>query len=110
METLDTYRRAVLAVITPSPTGGYLHKEIQETLIVDREADQYLVVRTGWRNGKNYYSVIQHVQISGGQVVIHVNNTDYELKDELVAEGIRRDDIVAADLAPEHRNASDFTL
>lgn len=109
METLDTYRQAILAAITPPPMGGYLHKEIQETLLADRENERYIVVRTGWHNGKNYYSVIQHVEIVRGQVVIHVNNTDHELEDELVEEGVRRDDIVSAYLAPEQRKSTSST-
>lgn len=103
METLANYHKAVLAALTPSSTGGYLHKEVQEKLIVDEERGQYLVMRTGWHNGKNYYGVIQHVEIMNGQVWIHTNNTEHYLEEELVLEGVAREDIIWASISPEDR-------
>ena len=103
METLERYRQAVLTVLTPAPGSRYVYDEIEETVVADTAKERYLLVRTGWHEGENFYSVIMDVHLAGGKVIVHQNNTEYELVEELVAEGVAEADIVLAYVAPEYR-------
>lgn len=103
MESLTLLRQAVLRALTPSPTARYPMPEVQEQLVQDVQQNRFLVVRTGWHQGTNYYAVIQDVELRGDVVFIHQNNTEHDLEAELTAAGVAADRIVVATAAPEHR-------
>ncbi|WP_046245866.1 element excision factor XisI family protein [Hymenobacter terrenus] len=101
METLANYRQAILNVITPFPTSGYDIPEIKTHVITDKDTDTYLLIRTGWRGDRNYYSVIIHMAIVGGEIIIYQNNTDRELDEELTDEGVAPAAISLAYIKPD---------
>ena len=77
--------------------------------IIDHESKNYLLIRTGWRESKNYYLVIYHFQIAeDGKVWVHQDNTDSIIVDDLLEAGIPKDQIVLAFHAPERRPDTDF--
>ncbi len=103
MEPLTLLRQAVLAILTPAATARYPMPNVQEKLVQDTEQNRFLVVRTGWYQAVNYYSIIQDVEVRDGMVLIHQNNTEHDLEAELVARGVPVEKIVLATVAPEER-------
>lgn len=106
MATLEKYRQAVLTVITPPSTGRYFSAAIKHSLIVDKENDKYVLTRTGWTEKENHYALILHLEIINGMVHVFANNTDREIEEELVEEGVKRSDIVEEYVAPAQREIS----
>lgn len=54
----------------------------------DDEHQSYAVFATGQLAGEQYYSLVLHLQIVDGYVVIHAHNTDADIVADLVAGGI----------------------
>ncbi|UYZ64619.1 element excision factor XisI family protein [Hymenobacter weizhouensis] len=106
MEPLATWQQAIRSVLTLPPTAAYAVPELREVLLEDVTHNRFLVVRTGWFNGQNFYAVIQDVELRDGYVWIHRNNTEHDLSEELTEAGIAAEKIVLATLAPEQRLAS----
>jgi hypothetical protein len=64
---------------------------------------RFLVVRTGWHDGQNFYAAIQDVEVRDEIVWIHRNNTEHDLLEELIEAGVEADKIVLTTVAPEYR-------
>jgi len=103
METLATWRQAIRTVLTLPPTAAYPMPDLREDLLEDATHNRFLVVRTGWYNGQNFYSVIQDVELRDNYVWIHRNNTEHDVVEELIEAGVAADKIVLATVAPEQR-------
>ncbi len=54
----------------------------------DDEQQSYAVFATGQLAGEEYYSLVLHLQIVDGYVVIHAHNTDADIRADLIAAGI----------------------
>lgn len=98
--TPQDFSRLILATITPPATGGYLNPAVQERVIESGDHSRFLVIRTGWDDGQDTYAVIQDVELRDGLVLIHRNNTEDDLPQELVEAGIPASAIVKAYLSP----------
>lgn len=96
-------QQAILQVLTPAVTARYPMPEVQEALVQNAAQTRFMVVRTGWHQGVNYYAVIQDVEVRENLVIIHQNNTEYDLEEELLAAGIAPTQLVVATVAPEQR-------
>ena len=58
--------------------------ELREEFLEDKVNNRFLVIRTGWYNGQNFYAVIQDVEIRDEYIWIHRNNTEHDLVEERV--------------------------
>ena len=64
-------------------------EELVETVVQSNNLNRFLVIRTGWFKGINYYALIQDVEILKDKaVVIYADNTDTDLANDLVKAGI----------------------
>lgn len=93
MDRLDTYREAVRRLVEEysRPSRG---SKLTTIPIIDREGDHYGVIHTGWEGPLRVHAFVIHLDIIDGKVWIQLNNTDQLLTDELVAFGVRPEDIV----------------
>ena len=78
MDTLDTYRqgignyrRADIAELS------YAHGEIQTEIVIDRQADHYLVLAVGWDGARRIHGSIAHIDIINGKVWIQRDGTEH---------------------------------
>lgn len=56
-----------------------------------------MVVDSGWNEkGRRIYDAVIHFRLQGNQVSIERDNTDAEIVRELIADGIKKDDIILA--------------
>lgn len=99
---IEQIRKIVLDAIT-FPAGGYLTDAVTETVVQSNEQTRFLVIRTGWENGENAYGIIQDIELKDNTVLIHQDNTDYDLADDLIQAGIPASFIVKTYVAPENR-------
>lgn len=77
--------------------------------LLDEATDNYLLVRTGWLQGKRLYSVTLHLRIIENKIHIEQDWTDDFLAD-LVSEGVPRNDIVLAFTPPDMRTMTEFAV
>ncbi|MEL7122616.1 MAG: element excision factor XisI family protein [Bacteroidota bacterium] len=63
--------------------------DLKDHLLIDVTGNQYIQLVMGWKNGNYLYQVLRHLEVSeDGKVIIHQNNVDKPLAEELIAQGI----------------------
>ncbi|MCW3055569.1 MAG: XisI protein-like protein, partial [Chthonomonadales bacterium] len=75
--------------------------------LLDEVTDNYLLLRTGWLQGKRLYSITLHLRLVKDKIHLEQDWTDDFLAD-LVSAGIPRTDFVMAFTPPEMRPVTEF--
>lgn len=83
---------------------------IESQLIFDRENDHYLMVDVGWEQKQFVYGTIVHIDIKNDKIWIQRNNTEINLAERLVSEGIPKQNIVLGLHSPFMRKASGYAV
>jgi hypothetical protein len=83
---------------------------IKIELIFDKENNHYLLIETGWQNDYRIYGTLLHLDIIDNKIWIQHDGTEEGIADELVREGIPKQDIVLAFKPPEIRPLTGFAV
>jgi len=86
------------------------HGQIETEAIVDRVKDHYEVMHVGWDGSRRIHGSVVHIDIVDDKVWIQYDGTSRPVADELVAEGIPREDIVLGFHPAEVRQYTDFAV
>lgn len=81
---------------------------VKTHLLVDDENHHYQVLRMGWQNGKQVFSVIFHFDIINGKIWAQRNMSDYDIIGDIEAEDVPKSDIVLAFHTPEMRKFTEY--
>lgn len=68
--------------------------DMETQLVIDQIHDHYQVQRVDWQGSKYYHYCLFHFDIKNGQVWVQKNNTEALIGDELIKQGIPREDII----------------
>lgn len=110
MDKITQYRQIIQKVLTDISSIKGLFPEIETQLIFDIERDHYQILRIGWRDMKRTFGVPIHIDIKDGKLWIQQNLTDYDFIQDLIDEGIPKEDIVLAFHAPYKRKYTGFAV
>jgi hypothetical protein len=110
MDTLDTYRMIIQAVLREYVRLPYAYGEIQNEVLFDGEADRYMVVSVGWQNAKRVHGCLIHIDIIQAKVWIQRDGTEAGIAQELVAQGIPKEKIVIGYQEPDIRQYTEFAV
>ncbi len=108
MEIIAKYRTAIESLLTDIEKGSYVIPEIKSTLVKDK--DHYLIIRMGWSNDQNLYSIIAHIAIVDQKIWIYMNNTEFNFEEELTEQGVSKEDIIFAEISPSQRQALGYSV
>jgi len=75
-----------------------------------READRYLLVEVGWKNGYRIYGTFLHIDIIDNKLWIQHDGTEEGIADELVALGIPKQQIILGFKPIERRKITEFAI
>ncbi|MGG6269667.1 XisI protein [Leptolyngbya sp. AN03gr2] len=98
-EKVAAYRNAILKVLSSHLQA--LSPDLQMVPVFDLQHDRYQLLEVGWQNRKRIFLPILHLDLIEGKVWIQQNQTDIEIGDELVAEGVERANVVLG-FIPKH--------
>ena len=111
MDQLERYRTILRKALTEradlmrsQPLPG---EEI--VCLLDEVTDNYVLLRLGWLNGKRLYSTTLHLRLINTKIVIEQDWTD-DFLEELLAEGVSKEDIVFASTPPKMREVGDLAI
>lgn len=82
--------------------------DVKFHLVVSEDQTDFLLLSIGWRGKQFQNNVMFHFQIRGNKVWILKNNTDVEIGEILVEEGIPKSDIVIGWLPTYLQEMSDY--
>jgi XisI protein len=68
--------------------------DVETQILVDRHHNHYQLMRVGWDGSHRVYHVILHFDIKNDKIWIQHNMTDSDVAEELMSQGVQREDIV----------------
>ena len=86
------------------PANGNIEMET----IFDEKQHRYQLVSLGWENNQRIYGCLIHIDIKDNKIWLQHNNTDAEITNELIAQGIPAKQIVLGFHPQQYRKYSDF--
>ena len=110
MDKRERYRLIVSRLIEEYASYQPSHGQIETEAIVDRVKDHYEVMHVGWDGSRRIHGSVVHIDIIDDKVWIQYDGTSRPVADELVAEGIPREDIVLGFHPAEVRQYTDFAV
>jgi len=110
MDKLTNYRSLIERILSEyvdlcneQPRPG-----IESLLIVDGERGHFIWLKLGWENAVRVKYITVYVRLRGGKFWIEEDWTEDGIANDLVREGVPREDIVLAFHDPETRKQTDF--
>jgi hypothetical protein len=94
----------VLASQTPNPKG------VDSVLAFDDQRDQYMWLNVGWTEEERIHGISVYVRIKNEKIYIEEDWTEEGIANELLREGVPKEDIVLAFYAPDTRNLTEFSV
>lgn len=110
MEKIAKYRTAIEKILTDIASLEYSIPGIKHILVKDADRDHYLVIRVGWFKEENLYSIIAHIDIVNEKVWIYVSNIDQNLEEDLIEQGVSKEDIIFGGISPSQREVLGYQV
>lgn len=111
MDRLKLYRQIIQEVLREyHQLNIKSNSTIESTLAFDEKQDQYLLLLMGWQKDERIKSVMIHIRLQDGKVWIEEDWTEDGVATDLLAKGIRREEIVLAFHPPHLRQYTEFAV
>ena len=112
MDKLTSYRTLIqrllsefAALVDRQPTPG-----VETLCVFDQERDQYLLLRTGWSQGRGARGVTLFLRLRDGKVCVEEDWTEDGIATDLVKAGVPNEEIVLAFHPPQVRPLTEFAV
>ena len=113
MDKIEKYQNVIISFLNryvEETSGGYLDDSVKRRVLIDKINNSFQLLSTGWR-GQNYtFGTIFHFDIINEKIWMQCNNTEREVVDEFMAEGVDSQDIVLGFVPPYARHFSGFAV
>jgi hypothetical protein len=113
MDKILKYRQILKEVLMEYAKNNGTRKpespdDVQIKILLDEQNDHYQVLHTGWRNGRQIFSVVFHFDLIEGKIWLLRNISDYDIVEDIEIKGVPKSDIVLAFHSPEMRPYTDY--
>jgi len=112
MAKLDHYRKLVQDLIKQYANLGSASPAtaVERQILFDKEHDHYQLVNVGWQHERRVYGCVLHLDLKQDKVWIQHNTTEVEIAEELMAQGVPKEDIVIGFHLPYKRRLTEFAV
>lgn len=112
MDKLAKYRRNIKKVLTEyhNWVSGSANLDRESCLIFDETHDHYFWLFLGWEGKQKIRNIQTHVRIKNNKIYIEEDWTEEGIANELLKEGVSKEDIVLAFHDLETRKHTDFAV
>lgn len=94
LEKIQNYRTIIKQILSQYATYQPSNGEIEMETLFDTEQNRYQLLAIGWNQDKRIYGCSMHLDIKAGKIWIQANNTEVDIAEALVAQGVPKEDIV----------------
>jgi hypothetical protein len=110
MDKLVNYRELIKQILTEYDkiANRSSKKKYETCLIFDEIHDHYLWMSVDWVNQKRINNTHVHIRIKNDKIYIEEDWTEEGIANELLREGVPKEDIVLAFHDPETRKYTEF--
>jgi hypothetical protein len=110
MDKLENYRSIIKKILTEYhqlfTSASPAHVEM--LLAFDEQRDQYLWLQVGWTTEERIKGISVHIRMKNDKIYIEEDWTEEGIANELLREGVPKEDIVLAFHDPESRKFTEF--
>lgn len=110
MDRLDEMRKTVEKVLLKYTEPPFAEEKIETEVVFDRQRDRYLLVEVGWENNARVHYTIAHLDIINGKIWIQHDKTPNGIANDLLDNGLSKDEIVLGFRSEILRKMSEFAL
>ena len=110
MDKLEKMRETIENVLTAYTEPPFAEEGIETEVVFDRDRDRYLLVEVGWENGVRVHQTVAHLDIINEKVWIQLDKTPNGIANDLLDNGMSKDEIVLGFRSETLRGMSDFAL
>ena len=110
MDKLEFYRSVIQSLLTAYAAVPISNGAIDCYTVFDTKQDHYQVMNVGWDGHRRVYGSVLHLDIKKGKIWIEQNMTEMRIAEELVKQGVLKEDIVLGFQAPEMRQYTDYAV
>ncbi len=113
MDKLTNYQNTIINILTDyydllrrSTTIGAT--EIRDELITDTLHNHFQLITLGWQKQRFFHETNIHIDIIDDKIWVQQNNTEFDVVEELLSQGIEKQDIVLGFIPPAAREQMNF--
>lgn len=112
MDKLSHYQTIIKKILTDynKVFSQVASHDLEEELIFDDERGHYIWLNVGWKGKKRVNAMSVYVRIKNNKFYIEEDWTEEGIANELLREGVPKEEIVLAFYTPEHRKFTDCAI
>ncbi|WP_107668997.1 XisI protein [Cyanothece sp. BG0011] len=112
MDKIVKYRELIKNILTEYDqlVNQSPDHQSETCLVFDENHDHYLWLTVDWQEDKRLKSTHVHIRIKNNKIYIEEDWTEEGIANELLREGVPKEDIVLAFYDPETRKHTDFAI
>lgn len=110
MDTLATYRDVIQTLLSDYAATPISNGAIDCYTVFDTRQDHYQVMNVGWDGHRRVHGCVLHLDIKGGKIWVEQNMTEMRVAQELVARGVKKEDIVLGFQTPDMRQYTEYAV
>ena len=110
MATVEEYRQLVQKLLKDYSQIKASNEGVEAETIFDLVQDRYQVVHVGWSNKRRIYGCVLHLDLKDDKIWIQHDGTEGGIANELVEQGVPKNDIVLAFQSLFKRQFSGFAV
>lgn len=110
MAKVETYRRLIQRLLLEYSELKSANEQVEAEVVFDQERDRYQLVHVGWSNKRRIYGCVLHLDIKDEKIWIQHDGTEGGIANELVAQGVPKQDIVLGFHSPFKRQFTEFAV
>jgi XisI protein len=102
MVKVKKYQKIILSFLQEFASIRYTNApELEQQIIADTTRNHFQLVNVGWYRQRFTHDTLFHIDIKNNKIWIQQNETEVMIADELIAKGVRKNDIVLG-FVPEY--------
>ena len=108
MDTLASYRDVIQVLLSDYAATPISNGDIDCYTVFDTQKDHYQVMNVGWDGYRRVYGCVLHLDVKDEKIWVEQNMTEMRVAQELVARGVKKEDIVLGFQAPDMRQYTEY--
>ena len=96
MDRIKEQQSRVIELINRFASYKPAFGDIETQAVIDTPNGHYQVMNVGWEHDERVHDCIMHIDLKDGKVWIQSNATDVDIAEELIENGLAKDEIVLA--------------
>jgi len=110
MAKVEHYRQIIQELLHAYSKLNASNEDVEAETIFDTGHDRYQVVHVGWSDERRIYGCSLHLDIRDEKIWIQHDGTEGGIANELVEQGVPKEDIVLAFHSPFKRQFTEFAV